>query len=118
MVLPSLSCNRVDPAAAKMLQKAPDQLSHICDAHTIREIGNAYRKQVAAESDKDQLIKLLLTDSSGNSISRSSDTTLLKSVLSDKVKSDFDKGKIVNIKGWVLSETEARQCALFSFNQQ
>lgn len=118
LVLPSLSCNRVDPAAAKMLQKAPDQLSHICDAHTIREIGNAYRKQVAAESDKDQLIKLLLTDSSGNSISRSSDTTLLKSVLSDKVKSDFDKGKIVNIKGWVLSETEARQCALFSFNQQ
>ena len=30
------------------------------------------------------------------------------------VQNDFIKGDIVVIKGWVLSVTEARQCALLS----
>jgi len=62
-------------------------------------------------------LKLLLTDDAGKSVS-SSDTTLLKTVLNDKVKSDFEKGNTVNVKGWVLSETEARQCAVYSLTQQ
>ncbi|MBS1597913.1 MAG: hypothetical protein JST75_06790 [Bacteroidetes bacterium] len=116
LVIPSLSCTSVSPGSVKILQ-LPNQLSHICDAQTIRDIGNAYRKQVAAEANKDQLIKLLLTDNSGNSISKSSDTTALKTILGDKVKEDFEKGNVVEVKGWVLSKTEARQCAVFSFSQ-
>ena len=115
LVIPSLSCNSANPATTKILQE-PNQLAHICNAQTIREIGNAYRKQVSAESDKDQLIKLLLTDSSGNSIS-SSDSTLLKSELNKKIEADFANGNIVKVKGWVLSATEARQCAIFSFSK-
>jgi len=30
------------------------------------------------------------------------------------VKEDFEAGNITLVKGWVLSVTEARQCALFS----
>ena len=116
LVLPSLSCNNINPNSKKILQ-LPNQLSHIVDAQTIREIGNAYRKQVAAEADQNQLIKLLLDDRSGSSAINTSDTTLLRTVLNDRVKEDFEKGNIVHVKGWVLSTTEARQCAIFSFTQ-
>jgi hypothetical protein len=30
------------------------------------------------------------------------------------VRRDFDTGRTVLVNGWVLSATEARQCALFS----
>jgi hypothetical protein len=30
-----------------------------------------------------------------------------------KIKQDFEAGRTVVIKGWVLSQTEALQCALF-----
>ena len=116
LVLPSLGCNHVDATTAKILQ-LPNQLSHIVDAQTIRDIGNAYRKQLATDVDKDKLLNLLLTDDAGKAVS-SSDTTLLKTVLNDKVKSDFEKGNTVTVKGWVLSETEARQCAVYSLTQQ
>jgi hypothetical protein len=38
-------------------------------------------------------------------------------MLENKVENDFKTGKIAVIKGWVLSLTEARQCALFSILQ-
>src|SRR3977135_2224381 len=85
LVLPSLGCNRVDANSAKVLQ-LPNQLSHIVDAQTIREIGIAYRKQLAADVNKDQLIKLLLTDNAGKPVA-SSDTTILKTMLNNKIKS-------------------------------
>ena len=114
LVLPSLSCNSVSPPTSKVLQE-PNQLAHICDAQTIRDIGNTYRKQVSAESEKDQLIKLLLTDATGNSIS--TDSTLLKLALNEKIQADFASGNVVKVKGWILSVTEARQCAIFSFSK-
>lgn len=35
--------------------------------------------------------------------------------ISDKINQDFIKDNIVIIDGWVLSITEAQQCALYSF---
>ncbi len=35
-------------------------------------------------------------------------------MMSEKVQADFDNGETVVVRGWVLSRTEARQCALFS----
>ena len=34
--------------------------------------------------------------------------------LEKKIKTDFETGNIVLVDGWVLSISEARQCALFS----
>ena len=34
--------------------------------------------------------------------------------VAELVQSDFEHGRIVVVQGWVLSETEARQCALYS----
>jgi hypothetical protein len=35
-----------------------------------------------------------------------------------KIKSDFETGKTAVIKGWVISETEARQCALYALQSK
>ncbi len=35
-------------------------------------------------------------------------------VLLDEIQSDFERGDIVNLHGWLLSRTEARICALFA----
>lgn len=93
----------------------PLQLSHICDIKTIREIGVAYRGKVPGDNDPKKLVKVLLTDASGNKIPESPDDTGIASLLDQKIKQDFETDNIVIVNGWILSATEARQCALFSF---
>lgn len=90
---------RTDPRAAAL--ETPDFLSHICDAPTIRQLGEAYRAQTPAEASQKTLIQLLQTG-----------------VTAQNIKSDYGKGDIVTLKGWVLSRTEARQCALFSLDSK
>jgi hypothetical protein len=36
--------------------------------------------------------------------------------IEEQVRDDFAAGRTVVVSGWVLSETEARQCALFSLS--
>jgi hypothetical protein len=69
---------------------------------------------IPVESKEDQLVDLLLIDETGKSISRSSDLSTINSLENQKIKHDFDTEKTIVVKGWVLSITEARQCALFS----
>jgi hypothetical protein len=40
------------------------------------------------------------------------DTARIKELLLRQQREDFDQGRIVNVQGWILSETEARLCAL------
>jgi len=82
--------------------------SHIADVKTITDAGLAYRKMTKAEDDKVVLTELL----SGNNTS--TDKKAIQAALDDRVKQDFQTDKIVTVGGWVLSITEARQCALFS----
>lgn len=89
--------HRTDPRAAAL--ETPDFLSHICDAPTLRDLGAAYRAQTPAEASQETLIRLLQPG-----------------VTAQTVKADYAKGDIVTLKGWVLSRTEARQCALFSLD--
>ncbi len=113
MGLPSVYCRNRNGQLNKALSP-PMFLSHICDANTIREIGNAYRDYVPAESKEDKLVDLLLIDGTGKSISQSSDLSTINSLENKNINQDFDTGKTIVVKGWVLSITEARQCALFS----
>ena len=92
----------------------PDALSRFCDEKTIREIGISYRSMVPAENEKKKLTELLLTDYDGK-VMANSDKYKVIELLDSKVLKDFsDYNKIHVIKGWVISITEARQCALFS----
>jgi hypothetical protein len=82
--------------------------SHLVDIKTINETGLAYRKLFPAENSQSVLNKLLLGSNA------SSDKTMIQKQLDAQVEQDFKAGKTVTAKGWVLSITEARQCALYS----
>ncbi len=88
--------------------------SHLVDAKTITEAGMAYRKANKKEDDENKLKALLLAT---NGLSASSDDKTIRAILDTRVGNDFKTGKVAMINGWVLSITEARQCALFSILQ-
>jgi len=94
----------------------PQFLSHICDAVTINEIGRNYQNNFP-EKNREQLIRNLMKEGNGKTFSKNTSDSAIASFLAIKVKSDFETGRTVVIKGWILSETEAQQCALFSLTQ-
>ena len=98
--------------ASKALYQ-PQVLSHFCDAKALKEIGESYRKLAPAEDREDQLQQLLLTNAQGKPLPAGNDDNIRKA-LDERVTADFKSGNTLVIKGWVLSQTEARQCALFS----
>jgi len=112
--LPGLGCNPRDKRLTKMLSQ-PMALQHICDAETIREIGKAYQKLAPGEN-KEILMGVLAHDVE-HTIDESTDEGLVTSVLEKKVRQDFQENKTIVVDGWILSVTEARQCALFSLSQ-
>lgn len=84
----------------------PESLSYIWDTETIITIGKYYRKQHPVEDSERSLIKLLHADTN--------DDIIGIAALKKGIKNDFEIGNTVMIDGWILSVTEARQCALFS----
>jgi len=73
----------------------------------VREIGVQYRRLVPAENDRIRLRAAILAAGAGGWGGRAPS-------LAAKVRSDFAAGRTLLLNGWVLSATEARQCALFS----
>lgn len=92
----------------------PQFLLHICDEKTVRTIGAMYKKQTPGESEGRKLASLILTDNAGHAIPESTDAATLQTALNQKIARDFETGRTVVVEGWVLSQTEARQCALLS----
>ena len=81
----------------------PDILSNICSREKIIEIGIKYR-QISSENDKETLARLLEVEGQKS----------VKQYFENKVRQDFENNDTVLIDGWLLSVTEARQCALLS----
>jgi hypothetical protein len=79
----------------------PHSLALIWDTKTISDIGKQYRINNPDESSPRTLVKLLNTASPND----------------ETITNDFAAGKIVIVDGWMLSQTEARQCALASTQQ-
>ena len=96
----------------KKLLSQPLYLSHICSASDLREIGKSYRKQSGINA-QEELEKKIMQATNGMSISTYSSGSSINSFLNNKIKMDFISGKTIVIKGWILSETEVQQCALF-----
>ncbi len=95
------------PSTEKILEQ-PLFFAHLVDAKTISEAGHAYRKQFPEEDNKTALTGLLLGSNSTD------DKKNLQTLLNNRVEQEFKTGKTVTASGWVLSVTEARQCALYS----
>jgi hypothetical protein len=115
--LTGLYCNSRKPAFYAVLDK-PRQLAYICDTKAIQEIGKAYRLQTVSESRTDQLIGILSADSTGKPLSDKADDRYVDMMIEKKITDDFEKGNTVVLNGWILSVTEARQCALFSLENK
>jgi hypothetical protein len=91
----------------------PKFLSKLCDAGTIQSLGRAYLKLKPNETN-DALLNDLLTEKSRRDFLKTHDIIKAESQIEKKITSDFATDNIVVVQGWVLSITEARQCAFFS----
>ena len=69
----------------------------------VREIGQSYRALVPAENDRTTLEAVLRAE-----------LCAARESNADPVRADFAAGRVIVVRDWVLSRTEARQCALFS----
>jgi len=98
------------PGAKEMAVAQPLLLSHMVDVKAITEAGLTYRKNHPAEDDEEKLSQLIVAGQDISSVNKEA----IQALLDKQVTADFRLGKIVLVKGWVLSVTEARQCALFS----
>jgi len=113
VTLPFINCKRPGDELDKKLA-LPEILSQICDEKTIREIGMAYGNAHPDKYKLDMLEKQLRKEMEGNTISSSTEPAKIMTILKNKVQADFNTGNTVVAKGWVISEQEALQCALFS----
>ncbi len=93
----------------------PVILSGFCDDEVLRNLGISYRKIVPAEDSKEKLTTILTGGIRDKQIN-SSDISAVASQLEVTVENDFKTGKILTLKGWIISVTEARQCALLSLS--
>jgi hypothetical protein len=96
----------------------PAFLSLIIDEKAIRKIGLAYIGIAPNQTTESFLISKLMTDRNGKPLSRTLSASNISLALRKKIEQDFIKGQYLFVDGWVLSETEAQQCALFSLSQK
>ncbi len=87
----------------------PVSLTPIMDLKELKELGLAYRSLMPGESGERTVAKRLMEKFPAED---EAFTTSLESV----IKRDFADGETIEVDGWILSRTEARQCALFSFS--
>ena len=98
------------PGAQTITLSQPQFFSHFVNEDVIKQAGANYLKLVPAESNKEKLISVLMENVSA----ASSDIVALESAMDKKIQNDFDNRNTIIVNGWILSVTEARQCALFS----
>ena len=93
----------------------PFILSDFLDQASLRVIGNSYRVMRPDENSKEKLLKAI-TSGKHTIQSRTNDPAIQAMDIEKNVEMDFKSDKLIVIKGWVISDTEARQCALLSMS--
>lgn len=96
------ACSYFGNAAYDKALAQPAALSLIWDQPSIISIGKKYRELIPDEASQRALVRLLEEHAAG---------------IEQKVTEDFHSGNRVLVDGWILSATEARQCALASLEQ-
>src|SRR5215471_8828826 len=89
---------------------AQPELLATLGAGPVRAIGARYRSVTPSERDADALRASILA-------SRPMRARLLPGAsppIAALIRDDFEQGRTAVLDGWILSVTEARQCALFS----
>jgi len=91
----------------------PRLLSLITSRKNIKSLGEKYTQLSPNESNYNVLFNLLSDTKLGSKVVHELNTNVVRSRLDGKVKDDFHSNRILVLNGWVLSITEARQCALY-----
>lgn len=108
LVLPATARIRESFAPAPI---NPHLLEVLHDAQLVRNIGRRYRDMAPEENNARVLAEAILAQGPGTV------TAALSARLDQQVQDDFASGRTVNVNGWILSVTEARQCALYSLQR-
>lgn len=106
----SLSTVSCGTDASELVLSKPAFFSRFADQQTIHDAGTAYLRNAADENSTSKLIALL----KAHIDPAATDPAAFASALEKKIRHEFDTGTTVIANGWILSLTEARQCALFS----
>ncbi len=84
------------------------------DRGAAEQVGFEYLKRFPREDDVTRLVRRLAGSRARQSKweALSADPAALAAALRARHRADFAEGRIVVLRGWVLSQTEARLCAL------
>jgi len=102
-------------APRKLAPAFPLVLSGFCDEATLRELGRKYLAQVPAEGSAGILLSRLEAEGAPRAADASAAIEGAGAAAGQAVQ-DFQEKKILVIDGWVISRTEARQCALLALS--
>jgi hypothetical protein len=89
---------------------APPALLEMLGPERTREIGAQYRAAVPKENTAAALRAAI------SSSPHQGFPWIRQRSIDEQIRDDFAAGRTVVVNGWVLSETEARQCALYSLS--
>lgn len=103
------ACNRTGDRSAL----GQPQLLLALGPDAVRRLGEQYLRSVPSESDATRLEAAIR-----GSLPWSARIGLRHPSLANQVREDFDVDRTVVVDGWLLSLTEARQCALYSALQR
>ena len=109
--LASSAC--VSDEVADPREVAQPGLLGMLGADRVRALGVRYRQMVPKENEE-AVLRAAITD--GRRRGLRLPWTARPSV-AEQVRDDFAEGQTILVNGWVLSATEARQCALFSLQR-
>ena len=93
----------------------PQFLMHIMDKKSLTNIGKQYIVKMPNE-DSSSKLQTLLTEKA--EISGSTPAEAVHEYFDQRSIADFKENNTVILDGWVISVTEARQCALFSIEEE
>jgi len=108
LMIPLTSCGSNDSDVEFLLSR-PLMLSNFLDEDGILKIGTEYIKLNSVENSADVLQEALV-----NSFDINKDMNNLYGIIDLQIEKDFTEHDLLLLNGWVISRTEARQCALFT----
>lgn len=83
------------------------------DTHSATVVGWAYLRAFPSDADQSRLVELLCSGSADRQKELAgADDEKLRSLLLLQQRYDFEHGRVVQVQGWILSQTESWLCAL------
>lgn len=88
------------------------------DNEAATAVGRKYLSCVPCEADEQKLLSQILADADSAALGPGpAGYEGFRSAVHARVRSDFVDGRVVNLEGWVLSETEVRLCSLLALHE-